>query len=842
MFRKELTLMIIAFFLAGAFTACTGSDKSGSNTLSPAESYSAAEAALEKQGVQLISDDTETHIRFRITMESFISQYDGLKTTDDKVTHTEATITAMESFIDKSNTFLKETELSPNDHNRVVLKRNLVSKKLPMVREIHDHLAVIQIEEALDEHTLKEKPYFIRKPFNEEEKVHLCGPVKDLDDLRRNYYESHYAFLRILLCTDERIFAQAKQVFAPFFDEGAVLDFRLPFVASKSGPIRTVELPKNSELLKNTTLDFAPLMIRLEDGESLPRDEDADGYLAPILHMPLLEFLYLIENDDMTKHDVALYVSFFLRGRSWKSLPLLAHFGEISPQRQAILEKFKSPYIRDLLVNLFREATYRSTDEIIQYVVLKDYDSLKLYATSRNTNQTSINKRDLVVDDEDDSKDIYHFGLSPLMAAALLNDQRSIDILLAVEGIDPNLESPIFKTSYTGIRSSSRGALRDLQFYGGGGSGFGSGGSGGSGSSGSSSSGGSSRSARGRNFRSGYTSLMMAVSDNNCEAVSTLAKNEPSTVNHVASYARTALSISLDSDDNNCLKELLEAGAYTLNYFTDSVYRSLLMRTAEKNPNIDVDDFVKHIPTAELNKPETKTLLQESLIYGGLSIDLKKALQERLPVSKDQLISALSSQHTRGSHCREELASFSRCFDLNFAHFMKIDLATLAVFGDQNETIFNYYINSLPKSDEGLPSTWPLERLISQLSDINPKWVTDWANKADSLKGQSPLVAASMFGYNSLVVELLEVEGIDPTIIDKKTGFNALEWQYISSNRLFGLRRSEAETKLRSMGVELRQPRVIEVPKIEARFRYGLKDADAQAMEQFLKDIEDPFL
>lgn len=428
------------------------------------------------------------------------------------------------------------------------------------------------------------------------------------------------------------------------------------------------------------------------------------------------------------------------------------------------------------------------------------------------------------------------------MVAALLDDETAIEILLSIKGVDPHLESPIFKRTYQTIRGISRGAISSLQNHSGSGpvsGGRSSGGTSGGRSGGSGSTGPSIRNVP-EKYR-GFTSLMIAVAENNCELVDSLIEIEPETLNYRTSRGATALSVSI-YHHNKCLLNLLKAGAFDLNLFKERRnYIHDISQTVEFVEEIESSlDFIKYVDESVFESKEFKEALPEILVFSDLDLELKIELNKKSPISLEELKRLLSS-HERAPYRLRNLfwsAPFIET-DLHYLNHIGFDLRREKVFGEGEDQTFlsavltkvhvrwSHYDNDRYRVERRLGL------ILSEVAEANPKWVLDWVNSPNSFKGQNPLVAASMFNEEGIVNALLEIEGIDVNVVDAKTGYNAFEWQYVTNPFMWHFSWSDIAKALADKGASVRS---------EKANLIGKPNRAAKAdMEKKRRDVDYPF-
>jgi|GEM_PF-4614342 len=816
---KTTVISRLILLLPILFLFSLGCSKSTKNT---EKEYDKATKELESKGVRFSSKETDDGVVVTLNADEYSKKLSALNTNSDKVKHADETIEAVNSLIAKIDSFLKDKKLSASEYTQTIAKRRLLQRILPELHNKQDRLGLVELEEALDTLEQKENPYFIS--MFSDERIHLCGSyskIENFQDLYRRRFQgfdmlNRIKVLRVLLCTDQKAIDKTNSIFSKYSEKNIFINQPANFLAPVSSDNYNIDIPENRDLLKDHSLEIElerPVVTYSAPSKEYKRDLENENE----------NDLYLLENSDESPESIAFLSDnyfFFLNSRQvskeYRS-SLNTFFSTHYSKKDEILKHFKNTYINDHLNVLFEQSIVRSTDQIITMIINKDYEALRTFATAKNCNQVSLNKNLYL------SNEIKYFGMSPLMAAAVLDDQEAIDILLnEIEGLDPNFESPVFEMNYKSIGRVKTLYLSTVQSY----SGY-SGGAGGS-------SGGSSSNYDSQKYPH-YTALMHTVREEKCTAASVIIETKPETLNNLNQKGISALSLSLSKGHMPCLNTLLKAGAYDLDRIstTNGYYLGI------KRSNVPPVEFIKYIDKKEFKKSKVKKALRHAMVFEAIDMDFKQEIHKRLPITKKQVLKDISNQKLSKQKCSEGYPiwqDLSVCFDPSFAYFIAADLSSEKIFGDKKETLFDYVFSNLedPEDYEGNE----IEDFIKTLSSASPLWITDWANHTDSFKGQNVLVAASMFGRQDILMALLGVEGIEADIIDAKTGYNALEWQYVSSSNLFGFAREEPAKKLRSLGVKVRDPRFT-IDKINVSA--GLSAEITNKMTDLLEHSEDPF-
>ncbi len=835
----RLTLLLPILFLL--FFGCSKSSENSE------KEYTKATQELENNGVKFSSKETDDGVVVTLNVDEYSKKLSKLDANSDKIKHTDKTIKAVNSLITQTDNYLKNKKLTANEYTEVIAKRRLLNRILPELRNRQDMLGLVELEESLDTLEQKENPYFIS--MFDDEKLHLCGSYNKIENFVDFDGRTFKAFdmldkikvLRVLLCTDQKTIDKTNSIFSDYSEKNIFINKPAYFSAPVSSDNHYIEVPKDRNILKEHSLD-----IEFERGQRVNYNTELEGdnYTAVetenifvrqdeselqsksfvTINLPVLNFLYLLENSNESNESVSFISDdyfFYLNSAQVSNehrSKINVFFSTYYSKKDEIIKNFNNSHIIQRLDALFEQSIVRSTDQIITMILNKDYEGLRSFATAKNCNQVSLNKNSYLLNE------IKYFGMSPLMAAAILDDQTAIDILLTeIEGVDPNLESPVFEMDYKSIGRVKTVYLSSVQRY----SGY----SGGTGSS----SGGSSSDYDSQKYP-GYTALMHAVRENNCDAASVIIETKPKTLNNLNHEGKSALSLSLSYSRKPCIKTLLEAGAYDLDIIsTTDGYHSEIKRS-----NVASVEFIKHIDKKEFKKAKVKKALRHAMVFEAIDIDFKQEIYKRLPITKKQVLKNIANRNLSKSKCLESYLAWeelSVCFDPFFAYFIEADLSKEKIFGDEKETLFDYVFSNL-KNTENYGQD-KIGSFIRALASVSPSWVTDWANPTDSFKGQNILVAASMFGRHDILQTLLSVDGIQADVIDAKTEYNALEWQYVSNSNFLGFATKNPASLLRLMGVKVRDP-LFTIDKIS--LSTGLSAEAKNNMKRILEETsEDPF-
>ncbi|MEZ4873130.1 MAG: hypothetical protein R2827_13000, partial [Bdellovibrionales bacterium] len=579
-----------------------------------------------------------------------------------------------------------------------------------------------------------------------------------------------------ILCADPELKEEASQVFLEEEKKGKVTLRRTGWrVAGEEGnDFAAIVIPEEMEKLEGKEVIFNYFGIRRGDFQE---DSIQYGEGSPIeINMSFFEFFYLIDNIFYVDEKEIVDVSLTDFGIDSEFLL------EMYPKKDDILSKFHPGGIRDFLKNMFEKTYNKSTDDIIEMVVNKNYDALKKFATARNCNRITYNK-DLNV-----AEGISAYGFSPLMVAALLDDEQAVEILLGVEGIDPNFESPIFRSTYTGITRVRRSTLRHMQSFG---TGRGSRGSGGSSAA-------SSRTARQYNNYEGYTALMIAVAEQNCEVVEDILQMEPETINFKTDRGISALEVSTRNGKNLCLDKLLNAGAFDVEIFKDPRVYPLVNIDITQFPNSKTDasvavdwvDFVKNVDDRVFADAEIKDEVIEFLVTGRRLPELKNELIKRVPLNAENVKKHIGRgavqftvKNTSGVGPFKEDIGFDNIgfgVDLDVLNNAGIDLINEKLFGENNDqTLVNFVVSQVNRFKDTDRIATMLVYFFAEISVRNPDALVKWINAPDSYKGGNPLVMASMFNEVGIVKALLTIDGIDLNVKSVGSDYTAAQWQYL---------------------------------------------------------------
>lgn len=728
------------------------------------DDYTTASQRLEANGVRFSESTVNGVTKILLEFKHLNEKVKNAASAESKVQYLTAAHAAMKDFSQKSLALLQSNSLEVNEYHLISKKRNMVEGRLESIN------GLISIHQASV--TVKNPPLAngASYPYNVKigsAELLLCehdfnNPLLNTSRNEILHTKDEMSLTKLILCSADKTIVDGKSLFSKFdaprvqYRTGLYVDAPIDCHNSTETCYRVVSIPEQKEFLKNTKIEA---IDRSSSGESQWLETSK---LADIsVEISILELLYLADkladkNNIPSVQIVNLIEKLFLND-SARGIPLF--FRQAYEDRNQIISHFVYQPIKALLQKKFATANVRTTEEIIKYIVQKDYSSLQLYANAQNCNQISYDKSLQV------TESVNAYGLSPLMVAALLEDNVATNYLINVNQIDPNLESPVFKQTYTKIRNINRKAMSHIQLY--------------SGSYTATASGGSSYKPS-QNLPpeySGYTALMVAVAEDQCEIVSTIIEAEPYTLNYKSSNNQSALKVSIKKG-NNCLMMLLEAGAYDFDILNNS--------SIVPAGNIEPLDFVKFVPDSALQKD--KHQVPNLLVYGKLAIPLKVEIQKRTQVSNEQVKDLLKQSKpaisfqktgTAGIFHTEYTCQIDIPFDLHYLNFIGLNLAEEPLFGPEKSTLPSFVfekINICDAAKEGAGKTF--SSFIHLMSSANPDWISAWVNSVDSFKGQNPLVAASMFNEVGLVEALLTVQNININVEDGKTGFNALDWQY----------------------------------------------------------------
>jgi len=337
------------------------------------------------------------------------------------------------------------------------------------------------------------------------------------------------------------------------------------------------------------------------------------------------------------------------------------------------------------------------------------------------------------------------------MVAAILDDEKAIEILSNVEGVDLTLKSEIFEADYLSIRStSSRGGL---------GGGW-------------TSSGSSGVRVKSKGKYKNYTVLMVAVAEGNCEVIPVLLKKEPNLVNHRSSASRHPLYISTKHEES-CFKELIQAGSMDFEWlFQVSQYKYYdLKEWANRNIG-GVQNLFNFISDSFKENKDHQKKARHILIHEKeIELTVKISLEKKFPISIDELRSELEKHGIRHRKVSDRVHKgfdhFEINFDMAFAKYKGINIANEKLFGISEDEEKHILLNAIFKrSDQFIKSNrvkFPsqmLRNLLDEFSKFDHPMLLEWLNSESSFFGQNPLVAASMRNKSRIALALLTVNGV----------------------------------------------------------------------------------
>lgn len=819
-FRANILFLSI-FILVGCKSS---NDSKANNAESIKREYEQASKNLEANGVRFFSVSDDDSIKITLDFDVLNSNVRNAKSTDEKVKYLTTAYGAMGEFEVKALALLKSNSLDINGHNLVVKKRNMILERSSSVKGlIASHESALNKERA-EEAARAQNPYTVKigsvefllceQDYENPKVAHSKREVLNL--------KNDFNLVKIVLCSDESIIQKANSTFSKYNGQKSqgyetkiyadtkdlgVDELVLGYEGYSS---KTVSIPEHKEALKNKIFD---IKRRYDSSE---KQINANLFVS----LPIFDLLYIAEqNNAASQNFIGFIEQNFINDNDEN---VLTFFETLYGQKNEILSNYKSSTIISLLNSKFEKSITKSTEEIIGFVVEKNYASLEKYAKASNSNRVSYD-RNLKI-----NSSLSAYGLSPLMVAAIINDNRAVEILLAVDQINPNLESPVFKQTYKTINSVNIQALSHLQAYGGSYTGSGHGTGTGSGTVGGSYSPSPNLPQKYR----GFTALMIAVYESDCEIVQTIIQAEPHTLNYKTSKGNSALKIAI-FNQNKCLSNLLKAGAFDIDLFGQYLPNSTV---------IDPLEFVRYVPRSAFEDKEVREKMPKILIFSELSLALKKELNKRVPININQVRTLLKDgvrlYHRMNSCCGffAEItysAEINLEFDMAFLSYIGFNLAEENIFGEKSVSLFSYVfkeINHHDMSPEKISAE--LTKFLSRIMSVNQKWVTDWVNSKNSFEGQNPLVAASMFNEVGLVHALLTIEGIDVNVVDEKTKYNALEWQYAINPFIWVFTYSNIASDLKDKGAKIRVPmNVFGTPNSEVK----------QDMEKTLNATKYPF-
>ena len=815
MIIRTFTSVSFILFTLGFFTGCA--DPNSGSVNNPVQTYQESEAALKATGASFstYTYDEGNSISVLLSFDNLNKKVRNSKSATQKLKYLTAAQAAMIAFEVKAEALIESVSLDANSHNQVVTKRNLVQKRLKPINDL------IAAQEEMESVEIAEAARHAANPFTVKiasMEFNLCDINYENPDVtygRRKVLEIQYdlQLAKMLLCSSGEDIL--KNTSSEMSESPEVhTSIRLYTKRKKDQHHRQIILPRDKDALKNK-------IITDDNGEYY--DNETRTTFSITVEMPYLELLLLankskIDSNGFIKFLDRVSVGSHARGRF--DSKLMSYLESVYEQKDAILSKFENSRIKRLLSDKFEAAILKTTDEIIQFVVSKDYESLRRFSTASNVNNISYNRNIKI------NSDLSAFGFSPLMVAAILGDDQAVNILLEVEGINPSLESPVFKKNYITISSMSANAIGHLQRFsdsyssgtgnGGKGSSFGTGNDGGRGSSFRTGNDG----GRGSSFRTGnvpakyrgYTALMIAVAENQCELVDTIIEAEPYTLNHKNSKGISVLRVSLRY--GNCLEKLLKAGAFDISIFTRNYFYGFAAIAANNGLKSTLD-FLKYVDDVEFETLEVKKELPKVLLLTNLDLELKLEFVNRVPWALAEVRSFLNN---------EKMIQI----DFNFLKEIDFNLAEDKTFGSRDNpvTFFSYILSSVVhsgKSTSSRNSERVLKGVFMMVYEVNPKWVMDWVNSSNSFKGQNPLVVASMFNEEGIVKALVSIEGINVNVVDQKTGYNALEWQYVVNPFMWHFTYSEIASTLSEKGGAVRPEKANFIGKPNAAAKSGME-------------------
>jgi len=425
-------------------------------------------------------------------------------------------------------------------------------------------------------------------------------------------------------------------------------------------------------------------------------------------------------------------------------------------------------HLKDSTIQNFIDVTVLS-----KFIIDDRYEALELFAHASNVNTYS---RDQVPIGKDG---ITTYGLSPLMVAAILADDKAIEILKNVDGIDLNYVSPMLGGNYQGIlngsyssshiSSAQSGWTSGSGVWGGNGSGGpGNGGPGGGGPGGGTTGGspsGNDTQSRPRSFCEDCTAVMAEIKANVCSSIQTIVDGNASEANALNSRGESAIDFSRRYN-NRCLEEVLKSG-------TDPRLGGNFLNLAIINGWIgSLNDIPETYWTGFSSENKEDYILSLLKIKDEVSdqqirvlatgyVDLSVNDNEVSAVLVDNFEALLNSTNAGFKAMNYVGTDLSSVFDSKgltiFDHFLRKRVETSALFGERNR---------------------PFQDRITQFLAINSDWLKDWLN-GQSFYGYNPITLSVMYKERRVLVEMLRVPGIDLSKVDQKTDYTALDWAYV---------------------------------------------------------------
>gem|GEM_PF-4458872 len=850
----KIFTVAILLLMSSSFLGCTGFKRDSEVSLQ--KSLDKAEQQLKAQGVSFEAEDLDNKVRVKMKVAPIIDESQSPKEQADKL---QKLVNSMESYIENAGKYLKSRKGSRRKNVEVSLKIDLISQRLGQVKSLSELAQSFLPTEDPSGDDEKDFPYTVNYG---EVKVKLCqkdsrsgptAPVAAFQNEGHGVDEENLKLVQLILCQSKKQQADLqifKERYRDLLDQTSQILGTHLFVELGANKNRRqdLELFKDIEFIKKQSFTFG---MSYSDSE-----EPLSQHLS--IEISMLELLYRL---DLKKENGDNFLSSQVLDQILWNIRDRINFGDEKRDRalednydlkEGFIAQLHTPVIKEVASQLFDSTFFKNTDEIITFVIAKDYENLKKFALADNINALSYNDN-LKLGSSGSSNtlsDISAYGLSPLMVAAILDDEKAIEILSNVEGVDLTLKSEIFEADYLSIRStSSRGGLGKIQrqwvrseasgYYGRGG------GSGGSGGGGWTSSGSSGVRVKSKGKYKNYTVLMVAVAEGNCEVIPVLLKKEPNLVNHRSSASRHPLYISTKHEES-CFKELIQAGSMDFEWlFQVSQYKYYdLKEWANRNIGGVQNLFNFLSDSFKENKDHQKKARHILIHEKEIELTVKIGLEKKFPISIDELRSELEKHGIRHRKVSDRVHKgfdhFEINFDMAFAKYKGINIANEKLFGISEDEEKHILLNAIFKrSDQFIKSNrvkFPsqmLRNLLDEFSKFDHPMLLEWLNSESSFFGQNPLVAASMRNKSRIALALLTVNGVKVDVIDKQTGYTAFEWQYAVSPFAAWFAKSPIAKAIKKKGGIIRD---------EKRNKLGVFDPNLkEKMQEVLEGDASPF-
>lgn len=464
--------------------------------------------------------------------------------------------------------------------------------------------------------------------------------------------------------------------------------------------------------------------------------------------------------------------------------PEVMAFWDYEFQRESIVE------YRDCVMN-----QYFTVDRMMEYIINDNYAALRRFARAENVNEWSRRTTQIGLDN------ITTLGLSPLMVAAILNDEEAIEILTNVPGIDLNFVSPVLGVHYDtyinnrgyfyGNLASWQGGYRSSGNWAGGSAPSGWGGASlGSGSP----SGGPDgdtvvvtgpavdvpeaverRQEPPQQECADCTAIMAAIKRDECSSITAIVEGGQESINGTNAAGDTALDFSARYNFA-CYNELM-ANKFDIRLSPDFLGRFLRSFNLDRLNRVHADiwnDFSAEDKAIHLrrllNLPSTLGSTQEPV---DVTIEQIQDVSSYVNISEQEAIEIVSGDLLPLKNASVSGWNVIKALNLNPNRFVT----------SEGLTVFDLYLRERNEDCQVLCSgLTPFGDKVAELLEVEPSWLTEWVN-GQSFYGYNPFVLSTIYGERNLLLVMKTIPGYEVDVVDQKTGFTAIQWAFAQTGQ-----------------------------------------------------------